>query len=211
MPVPTYARTHSSSCSRIKLATDLKPENIGFDVRGDVKLFDFGLCKEIPDSEGSKPNTMYKLTPQTGSIPYMAPECMMKENYNHKVDIYSFGILLWEIFSLKIPMKGFDRRDYTEKVCKGGFRPSCGGLNIPTMTKSIIKECWSEKVMDRPEFDRVANVIRGDMMDLTESNLGELEDRTAHKMNKSQNSMHRRRRTTMDNMDGSARGSDRGI
>ncbi len=192
-------------------ATDLKPENIGFDVRGDVKLFDFGLCKEIPDSEGYKSNALYKLTPRTGSIPYMAPECMMLEKYNHKADVFSFGILLWEMFALKIPMKGFDRRDYTEKVCKGGFRPSCGGMNIPTMTKSIMKECWSEKVRDRPEFDRISNVIRGDMMDLTESSSGELQNRTQHKMNKSQNSMHQRQKLTTDNMDGSSRGSDRAI
>jgi serine/threonine protein kinase len=51
---------------------DTKPENIGFDVRGDVKLFDFGLVAnlrpELKDEEG-----MYKLTGRTGSFPYMAP------------------------------------------------------------------------------------------------------------------------------------------
>jgi serine/threonine protein kinase len=52
---------------------DLKPDNVGFDVRGDVKIFDFGLAKEIDprqmDAEGT-----YKLTADTGSLRYMAPE-----------------------------------------------------------------------------------------------------------------------------------------
>jgi serine/threonine protein kinase len=63
---------------------------------------------------------MYKLTGRTGSIPYMAPEVMLCKKYNHKVDVYSFGILLWELFALKIPCKGFNNYDYIEKVCKRG-------------------------------------------------------------------------------------------
>jgi serine/threonine protein kinase len=45
---------------------DLKPDNIGFDVRGDVKIFDFGLAKEI-DPTKVKPDGLYKLTGDTGS------------------------------------------------------------------------------------------------------------------------------------------------
>jgi serine/threonine protein kinase len=50
---------------------DLKPENVGFDIRGDIKIFDFGLAKEVrdPDDEGN-----YKLTGYCGSPMYMAPE-----------------------------------------------------------------------------------------------------------------------------------------
>jgi serine/threonine protein kinase len=48
-----------------------KPENVGFDIRGDIKIFDFGLAKEVrdPDDEGN-----YKLTGYCGSPMYMAPE-----------------------------------------------------------------------------------------------------------------------------------------
>ena len=52
---------------------DLKPDNIGFDVRGDVKLFDFGLAKEIDRSQVQR-DGLYKLTGDTGSPRYMAPE-----------------------------------------------------------------------------------------------------------------------------------------
>lgn len=51
---------------------DLKPDNIGFDVRGDVKIFDFGLAKEIDPSKRLEDGT-FKLTGDTGSLRYMAP------------------------------------------------------------------------------------------------------------------------------------------
>jgi serine/threonine protein kinase len=52
---------------------DLKPDNIGFDVRGDVKIFDFGLAKEINPKKKLDDGT-YNLTADTGSLRYMAPE-----------------------------------------------------------------------------------------------------------------------------------------
>eukprot|EP00591_Stephanopyxis_turris_P007886 CAMPEP_0195527192 /NCGR_PEP_ID=MMETSP0794_2-20130614/28704_1 /TAXON_ID=515487 /ORGANISM="Stephanopyxis turris, Strain CCMP 815" /LENGTH=334 /DNA_ID=CAMNT_0040658053 /DNA_START=85 /DNA_END=1086 /DNA_ORIENTATION=+ len=70
---------------------DLKPENIGFDIRGDVKIFDFGLARDLPP----KDNETYKLTGKTGSLLYMAPEVFYKKPYNETADIYSFGIIIW--------------------------------------------------------------------------------------------------------------------
>ncbi|CAB9498375.1 Inhibitor of nuclear factor kappa-B kinase subunit beta [Seminavis robusta] len=51
---------------------DIKPENIGFDVRGDVKVFDFGLCKDLePRLKCKDGGYGYKLTGRAGSLPYM--------------------------------------------------------------------------------------------------------------------------------------------
>lgn len=52
---------------------DLKPDNLGFDLNGTLKLFDFGLAKRIDNSEKSD-DGMYHLTGNTGSLRYMAPE-----------------------------------------------------------------------------------------------------------------------------------------
>lgn len=75
---------------------DLKPENLGFDIRDDVKLFDFGLSAELQPAmkvPGSKPAT-YNLTGETGSFRYMAPEVANSQPYNETADVYAFGILL---------------------------------------------------------------------------------------------------------------------
>lgn len=172
---------------------DLKPENIGFDVRGDVKLFDFGLCKELPNISGHDgPSQIYKLTARTGSIPYMAPECMLGQKYNQYVDAFSFGMLLWEIFALKIPFKGFNRYDFIERVCKGPKLRPDGTIKCPPLTKGIMKECWDHDAKKRPDFNRISMVIRGEMNDMTEGLNASVRDRTTHLMNRSRNSMHSR-------------------
>lgn len=56
------------------LYRDLKPENAGFNVRGDIKLFDFGLAKELKERDLQVPPDGYEATGLTGSRRYMAPE-----------------------------------------------------------------------------------------------------------------------------------------
>lgn len=70
-------------------------------MRGDVKLFDFGLSFEITE-EYSSVNGLYELSGNTGSMRYMAPEVALGNPYNHKVDVYSYGILFWQVRSFAI-------------------------------------------------------------------------------------------------------------
>jgi len=76
---------------------DLKPANIGFDVRGDVKIFDFGLARIMPQN-GRHYDDAFKMS-GAGSPRYMAPECLCSEPYNMKADVYSFAILFWEMLA----------------------------------------------------------------------------------------------------------------
>lgn len=102
---------------------DLKPDNIGFDVRGDVKIFDFGLAKELDQSKKLEDGT-YNLTGDTGSPRYMAPEVALSKPYNETADTYSFAILCWQIFSLDAPFEHIKTVAQLEKsVVRGGVRP----------------------------------------------------------------------------------------
>lgn len=106
-------------------------------VRGDVKLFDFGLATVMPpfgDPYEDKFNMSgagkiyvecifylsfisriisHNVNLLTGSPRYMAPEVLIDppDDYNMKADVYTFGIVLWEIFSLEVPFSHIKRRD----------------------------------------------------------------------------------------------------
>ena len=83
---------------------DLKPDNIGFNSAGVLKLFDFGLCTCVHRRRVSTES--YQLTGNTGSLRYMAPEVAKKESYSEKVDVYSFGVLVWQMAKDRVPFKG---------------------------------------------------------------------------------------------------------
>mmetsp|Transcript_10610 Transcript_10610/g.15796 ORF Transcript_10610/g.15796 Transcript_10610/m.15796 type:complete len:90 (+) Transcript_10610:270-539(+) len=71
---------------------DLKPDNIVF-LDNTVKLMDFGLACLVPQSTSS--STYYKMTGDTGTLRYMAPEVATHNPYNEKVDVYSFSLIVW--------------------------------------------------------------------------------------------------------------------
>merc|ERR1712238_235919 len=137
---------------------DLKPDNIGFDVRGDVKLFDFGLAKEIQPSEDGMENEVFELSGETGSLRYMAPEVCKSMKYNRKVDVYSFGILLWQIMSLNTPFSGYNVRMHYKVIVEGGGRPKVDDKWSLSL-KFLLSNCWSANIPDRPEFDEITKIL----------------------------------------------------
>lgn len=165
---------------------DLKPENLGFDVRDDVKLFDFGLSAELQPAAkvpGSNPAT-YKLTGETGSFRYMAPEVALSLPYNQRADVYGFGVLLSYIVELNQPYKGYTHVKMMQKVYKGKDRPSIG-KTCPPLLKDLLSKMWNAKIEARPELDDVLSVLEKVIMDLSGGD-GSLLDMT-NRTNKSIN------------------------
>jgi len=138
---------------------DLKAENVGFDIRGDVKLFDFGLVRKL-DPATALTNGTYKLSGNTGTRRYMAPEVARYRPYNLSADVYSYSILLWEICKLKQAFEGYTfERHYTE-VLVNGERPLCGKNNWPPALIQLINRGWAEKFSERPSFDEFVNTLK---------------------------------------------------
>jgi serine/threonine protein kinase len=105
------------------------------------KLFDFGLAKELkskyrkvhPAHRQDDPPT-FKLTGATGSRRYMSPEVASREPYNHKADVYSFGMVLYQISALVVPFDGLAVKNHEKEVIHEGVRPD---VTIPSKTSSV--------------------------------------------------------------------------
>ena len=151
---------------------DIKQENIGFDYRGDVKVFDLGLCKGLSPRLKNKEGAGYLLTPRTGSVPYMAPEVVLMQPYDCSCDVFSFAILLWEIFSLKTAFKGYSRWDFLHRVVHKRERPYIK-RDLPTLTRSMIREAWDDDPSKRPSMRRVALLLQGDINEMTSGSVSE--------------------------------------
>jgi len=153
---------------------DLKPDNIGFDVRGDVKIFDFGLAKELDPKQKLDDGT-YKLTADTGSPRYMAPEVFLDKPYNETADTYSFSILCWQILALDTPYDYIKSNKMMEKsVFRGGVRPKINeewGDSICSM----LRECFVDNP-NRPSMADICDRLRFEINRLSDEEVDEYLD-----------------------------------
>jgi len=119
---------------------DLKSLNILLSKKGVPKIADFGLAKIRTEFSSY-------MTRDVGSLLWSAPEILAgQEKYDEKVDIYAFGIVLWEIVSGNIPYKGQDFDIWT--VLKGN-RPAVDKAWSRKLV-SLMQDCWQADPVKRP-------------------------------------------------------------
>ena len=155
-------------------------------MRGDYLIFDFGLSKELKQKDLVHPPDGFEATGLTGSRRYMAPEVVKCKNYGFSSDVYSFAILFWEVFSLRIPFDRMTLEEHFGKVVLKGRRP--GRLNsLPKQLQFVMEECWSPDPAKRPRFKAICEQLRAEIAlrgkngQATKS----VYDRTAYLMKKS--------------------------
>lgn len=157
---------------RMVVHRDLKPDNIGFSESGDVKLLDLGLSRLVSKSEMD--NAMYKMTGETGSARYMAPEVAESRPYNEKVDVYSYGMVLWEMTALKKPFDRMDRDQFFAQVVRDGARPPIN-KKWPKDWSNLMQTCWDEDVKKRPSFSKVGDRLQTMLQDGIHKDLHKLQ------------------------------------
>jgi len=139
------------------LHRDLKPDNIGFSLGGAVKIIDFGLAR-IVDNMSPDCDEVHEMSGETGSLRYMAPEVASSMAYNQKADVYSFGIILWELLAYEKPFDGMNREEFYEKVVHGGYRPEMS-KKFPQDVATLMRNCWSPDIETRPNFNKVVELL----------------------------------------------------
>ena len=130
-----------------------------FIFQGDVKIFDFGLAKEMKP-EDLVSDDFYDMSGNTGSLRYMAPEVAMRRPYNQSVDVFSFGILLWQICSMEQPFENYDVAKHAELVVHGNDRPKLDTKKWSGDLCNMMSQCWSVNISERPDFEHVSTILR---------------------------------------------------
>ncbi|RVW48206.1 Serine/threonine-protein kinase CTR1 [Vitis vinifera] len=143
---------------------DLKSPNLLVDKKYTVKKFvlsyvgnlhevcDFGLSR-------FKANTFLSSKSAAGTPEWMAPEVLRDEASNEKSDIYSFGIILWELATLQQPWSNLNPAQVVAAVGFKGKR-----LEIPRdlnpQVASIIEACWANEPWKRPSFFNIMESLK---------------------------------------------------
>jgi len=119
-----------------------------------VKVADFGMATRwMP---------LRKLTRGAGTCHWMAPEVANGTDYEAKADVFSFGMMLWEIFRLEIPFQDRSPSEASKllgtgerpKVVRDEFPPEC-----PEELIELMAECWDHDPDCRPSFEHVVETL----------------------------------------------------
>jgi serine/threonine protein kinase len=137
---------------------DLKPENLGLAADGTLKLFDFGLSRCVRATASA--HDKYKMTGNTGSLRFMAPEVALGQPYNEKVDVYSYAIVIWTLARNKMAFRGYNRQMHRNLVVVGGERPKLE-RNWPSDFSALLERCWHADSSKRPSFAEVSRLLSG--------------------------------------------------
>ncbi|XP_050235467.1 uncharacterized protein LOC126684744 [Mercurialis annua] len=97
-----------------------------------------------------------------GTIPWMAPELLNSKNklVTEKVDVYSFGIIMWELLTGEEPYAQLRSEEIIAGIIKGSLRPEIPSWCEPAW-RSLMERCWSSDPGCRPAFLEIAKELRG--------------------------------------------------
>ncbi|KAM3345579.1 hypothetical protein ACQJBY_020211 [Aegilops geniculata] len=134
------------------LHRDLKSENVLLGEDMSVKVADFGIsCLESQCGSGKG---------FTGTYRWMAPEMIKEKTHTRKVDVYSFGIVLWEILTALVPFSEMTPEQAAIAVALKNARPPLPA-SCPVAMSHLISQCWATNPERRPQFDDIVTVLEG--------------------------------------------------
>jgi Protein tyrosine and serine/threonine kinase len=147
-------------CQPIILHRDLKLQNILCSADLRAKVCDFGSSSFKPISK------QREMTMNVGTVSYTAPECLSGSNYDEKADVFSFGVVLCELFGTEFAYAQPQFRQYMQRtgalvyaVVHSGLRPLIPE-HVPASLRQLIIECLDGESELRPAFTEIVARLR---------------------------------------------------
>jgi len=119
-----------------------------------VKLADLG-CAKVKSSMGATLGRHGAV----GTPLYMAPEVHRDENYDASADVFSYAIMLWELYSGTQPFQGWSIQRLIKDVGNGDARPQPMPATLPMVLRFTLEKCWQKTPAERPKMTTVLEVL----------------------------------------------------
>ncbi|KAL4150310.1 hypothetical protein PRNP1_009714 [Phytophthora ramorum] len=142
------------------LHRDLKSPNLLVDKNFNIKLSDFGLARVKAHVQ--------TMTGNCGTVQWMAPEVLGNQKYTEKADVFSFGIVIWEIVTGECPYDGMSQIQAALGVLNRNLRPNIP-RECPPFFSRLMKACWNRQPELRPSFPHIVNAFRTYQSSISES------------------------------------------
>jgi TolA-binding protein len=143
---------------------DVKPANIFVTRRGQVKLLDFGLAVLMPRRGASRSSVVASMSSTGGTVPYMSPEQARADEVDHRTDLFSFGVVLYEMATGRRPFTGATPIEVLDAIAaQSPVSPRALNPEIPAELARIIEKALEKN--PRLRFQNASD-IRADLQRL---------------------------------------------